>query len=287
VKAPDFSYLRVSSLGDALDALARHGEEAMVLAGGQSLMAMHNLRVAQAGVLVDINPVPGLDAIRDVGDHVVLGCLARYAALESSDLVRDYLPLMARALPHVAHSAIRNRGTIGGSLALADPAAELPACCLALGATLVIASRDGEREVAVEDFFTGLYETALGPGELLVEVRIPKSEGAAATHFAELSRRPGDFALAGIAFTARARAGTIHDPRLAVFGVADRPVLARATMQLLADERPGQVDRQALGAALDHDAPAFDDLAHPAAYRRQVVRVLVQRMLDGMDPALA
>lgn len=286
MKAPDFHYLRAASVDEALAALARHGEDAMVLAGGQSLMAMHNLRVARAGVLVDINRIPGLDFIRDADDHVAIGCLARFTALQASAVVRSQLPLMARALPHVAHPAIRNRGTLGGSLALADPAAELPACCLALNATVVADSPSGARQIAAEDFFTGLYETALAPGELLREVRFPKAGARACSHFDELSRRRGDFALAGIAFHGQWRgttpAGGLARARLALFGVAERPVLARETMALLSQIPLGEVPAGDLHAALDRDAEPLDDPTCPAAYRRQALRVLVTRMAAAL-----
>jgi carbon-monoxide dehydrogenase medium subunit len=281
VKAPDFAWLRAGCVEEALDALVRFGEDAAVLAGGQSLMAMLNLRVARAEVLVDVNHVPGLDAIRDAGDHVAIGALVRYAQMEASALVREHLPLLATALPHVAHPAVRSRGTLGGSLALADPAAEMPACCLALGARLVVATQGGERVVPVEDWFRGLYETALAPGELLVEVRIPKVPPGTATRFLELARRRGDFAVAGVALTATPRGGALHGPRLALLGVADRPVLARRAMRALDGVAPGDVSDDALAAMLDADAAPLDDPQCPAAYRRQALRVLARRALSA------
>jgi carbon-monoxide dehydrogenase medium subunit len=282
MKAPDFDYLRPESLDAALQALAAHPGEAMVLAGGQSLMALHNLRLAQAGVLVDINRVPGLDGIRDAGDHVAIGCMARYAALEASEIVHRHLPLFAQALPHVAHHAIRNRGTLGGSLALADPAAELPACCLALEARLAIAGAGGTREVSADAFFLGLYETALRPGELLLEVRIPKPSPSQLQRFAEVARRRGDFAIAGLALRAERDGPRLSRVRLAMLGVSDRPCLAGTAMALLEGAAWPEVDAAALAAALDADLNPPADPAYPPAYRRQVVKVLLRRMLEDL-----
>jgi carbon-monoxide dehydrogenase medium subunit len=279
VKAPDFAWLRASCIDEAVDALVRYGEDAAVLAGGQSLMAMLNLRAARAEVLVDINHVPGLDAVRDAGDALAIGARARYAQLESSMLVREHLPLIAQALPHVAHPAVRSRGTLGGSLALADPAAEMPACCLALGARVVLAGPSGRREVAMEDWFRGLYETALAPGELVVEVRIPKTPPGTTSRFLELARRRGDFAVAGVALTATLRDGALHAPRLALLGVSDRPVLAHGAMRRLDGVAPGDVGDDALAAILDQDAAPLDDPQCPADYRRHALHVLVRRAL--------
>lgn len=282
MKAPDFAYLRPDSVEHALDALARHGDEAVVLAGGQSLMAMLNLRVASAGVLVDINRIPGLDHIRDAGDHLAIGALVRYAELEASAVVQQHLPLIARALPHVAHPAVRNRGTLGGSLALADPAAEMPACCLALGARVVVAGPAGPREVPIEDWFRGLYETALAPGELIVEVRIPKTAAGAVTRFVEIARRRGDYAVAGLALSATPDKATLRSPRLALLGVADRPVLAHTVMNVLDGVPLDELDDDSLASALYVDADPLDDPACPTAYRRHAIHVLTRRTLASL-----
>ena len=282
MKAPDIAYLRVASVDEALAALARHGDDATVLAGGQSLIAMHNLRVAHAGVLVDINRIPGLDAIRVCDGVLVIGCLARHAALEVSTLVQRHAPLIAQAIPHVAHHAIRNRGTIGGSLALADPTAELPACCVALDAVLLVAGTHGTRRIAAADFFTGVYETALRSGELLLEVHIPLAADDAVQRFAEVARRRGDFAIAGAALAARRAHQCLVAVRLALLGMGDRPLLAQRTMALLEGNDPGRIDAPALAAALAADADPMDDPAYPATYRRRVIEVVVRRMLDAI-----
>src|SRR6266436_5665465 len=168
MKAPGFAYARPASVAEALALLAEHKDEARVLAGGQSLVPMLNFRVAAPRVLVDINRIAGLSGIKLAKNHIRIGALTRHVELERSADVARHLPLIASAMPHIAHPAIRNRGTFGGSCALADPAAELPACALALGATFIAAGKKGERRIAAQDFFKGLYATALKAGELLV-----------------------------------------------------------------------------------------------------------------------
>jgi carbon-monoxide dehydrogenase medium subunit len=282
MKAPDFSYLRAGSIDEALGVLDRFGDEAAVLAGGQSLVAMLNLRIARPGVVLDINRIPGLDAIRDGGDDVVIGATARLAAIEANPLVAERLRLLTSALPHVAHPAVRTRATLGGSLALADPAAELPACCLALGARLRLVSSAGIREVAAEDWFQGLYQTALQAGELITEIRIPKPPPGSVSRFVELARRRGDFAMAGIALSTRLEDRAFQAPRLALLGVGDRPLLAHATMRAMQGRTVCDVDDGLLAAALDEDADPLEDPACPPAYRRHVLRVLVRRALDEL-----
>jgi aerobic carbon-monoxide dehydrogenase medium subunit len=218
MKAPPFSYEKPRTLGEAFELLEKHGDAARLLAGGQSLMAMMNMRVAAPAVLIDLNGLDGLSDIRVADGALRIGGMVRQSELERSQEVARHLPLIAEALPHIAHPAVRNRGTLGGSLALADPAAELPACCIALDATIVATSRKGERRIAARDFFRGVYETALAPGEILVAVEFPLPRPGARSAFAELSRRHGDYALAGVA------AHEDGERRLVFFGVADRPV---------------------------------------------------------------
>jgi carbon-monoxide dehydrogenase medium subunit len=173
VKAPAFDYLAPASLAEALSALAEHGEGAKLLAGGQSLVPALNLRLLAPEVLIDLNHVPELTGLSFEGDRIRIGALTRHAEIERSALIREHLPLLSDAVRHVAHPAIRTRGTMGGNLAHADPASEFPACMVALGATMIVAGPDGERRVAAEDFFKGVYETALGPDEILVAIDLP------------------------------------------------------------------------------------------------------------------
>ena len=199
MKARNFRYVRPASLQEAYRMLAEADGEAVPIAGGQSLLAGLNMRLSSPKVLVDIGNLAELTGQSYADGIVRLGALTRHRDLLSSAIVRAHLPLLAKAAPHIGHIAIRNRGTIGGSLAYADPAAELPACAVALGATLVLGSAKGERQVKAEDFFKGLFETDLRAGELIVEVKFPGVPTGTSTGFAELSRRHGDFALVGVA----------------------------------------------------------------------------------------
>src|SRR5712672_4341623 len=218
MKAPRFAYARPASVAEALALLAEHKGDARVLAGGQSLVPMMNFRVAAPKVLVDINRIAALSGIKVTKNHVRIAALVRQVELERSADIAQHLPLVASAMPHIAHPAIRNRGTFGGSCALADPAAELPACALALGATFIAAGRRGERRIAAGDFFKGLYATALKAGELIVAAEFPLPKPGYASAFGELARRHGDYAMVGIAAH-----GSKQGVRVAFFGVGDRP----------------------------------------------------------------
>jgi carbon-monoxide dehydrogenase medium subunit len=283
MKAPDFDYVRAAGLADVFDAFAHYGEEAQILAGGQSLLASLNLRLSQPAALIDINGLAGLAGIEDRGDVVRIGAMTRHAAVAADPAVARRLPLVARAMPHVAHMAVRNRGTFGGSIALADPAAEMPACLLALEGDLVLEGPGGRRTVAADDFFLGLYETALAPDEVLVEARLPAARPGEAFAFVELSRRHGDFALAGIACRARLDAGAIHGLRLVAFAAEERPrvivdAAAAAEGRALADA--AEAVAEAVGAALD---PMDSPLAS-AAYKRHLSRVLAARAVAELAP---
>ena len=199
MKPAPFAYVRPESLEDAIGVLDEHGEGARVLAGGQSLMATLNMRLSAPEILVDIGRVPGLAGIEETDDGLRIGAMTRHAEVEASDLIASRAPLIASAMPHIAHPAVRNRGTFGGSLALADPAAELPACAVALGARMTIAGKSGTRTVDADAFFQGLYETALEPGEVLTAVDVPRIGAGWKSGFGELARRHGDYAMIGLA----------------------------------------------------------------------------------------
>lgn len=267
MKAPAFRYARPESLDEAIALLAEYGSDARVLAGGQSLMPMLNLRLLQPSVLVDINRIPGLEAIKVKNESLQIGALARHAAVLHSREVAQAAPLLALALPHVAHLAVRNRGTHGGSCALADPSAEIPACALALDATFVLRAAGGERRVPAPDFFRGLYETALGPDEVLVRVEYPRAQAGWRYGFDEVARRHGDFAIAGLAAAARLEGSVLREARLAFFGIADRPVLLRAASREEARARIEEVE--VAGTSV-----------YPAAYRRRLMGVLLERVLS-------
>jgi carbon-monoxide dehydrogenase medium subunit len=277
VKAPKFSYLRASDVGEVVELMGRYGEEARILAGGQSLMPTLNMRLSRPALLIDINRVAGLGGISVVDGHVRIGALTRHAELANSKLVAEHLPLIAEAMPHVAHVAVRNRGTFGGSIALADPAAELPACALALGARFVLQSVRGRREVAAEDFFLGLYETARRPDELLLEALIPIERGPVSV-FLELARRHGDFAIAGLAFLITIENGILADGRLVYFASEDRPILATAALAA-SKGKPMPAAAEACVAALADDLEPIGNWQASASMRRHLQRVLTRRAL--------
>lgn len=281
MKAPDFSYLRAESVDQALDLLARHGDEARLLAGGQSLMATLNLRLSAPTVLIDLNHVPGLAGITETETAIRIGAMTRHVAVERSPIVARHLPLIAAAMPHVAHAAIRNRGTLGGSLALADPAAEMPACALALQAVLEIAGPGGRRHVAATDFFRGLFETAIGPDEVLIAVEYPKARPGARWGFRELARRHGDYAMVGLA--AMVEGDPICDAaRLAYFAVEDRPVLAHSATSKLVGLTVDDAAIAAAEEALGEDLDPHGDLHADAATKRHLARVLARRVLGDL-----
>ena len=277
MKPRAFRYLRVAVLDDVFEQLEQYGEEARILAGGQSLMPMLNMRLAAPEVLLDINGLAGLAGITLVDDHLEIGALTRHREVEASDLVGRHAPLLSQAMPHIAHVAVRNRGTFGGSIALADPAAELPACCLALQTRFVLASRAGRREVAAAEFFQGLYETALEPGELLVAARIPVLAPGYRSCLFELARRHGDYAIVGLGAHACVQDGSLACPRLVFFGIGDRPTLAAAAAAVLDGQMPESGVMRQAQQALAGDLAPFSDPQASAATRLHLARVLLGR----------
>lgn len=279
MKPPAFSYERVADLGEAIAMLAESDLEAVPIAGGQSLVAALALRLSAPARLVDISRIAALKGIAAEGGELRIGALATHNQVGRSPLVAARAPLLARAAPWIAHEAIRNRGTIGGSLAYADPAAEWPAAALALGAGILLEGPAGAREVPAEAFFTGLYETARRPGEIVVGLRVPERPAGERVAFAEIARRRGDFAVIGLAATASGpagdEAGAPDAIRLAFFGVGARPVLARRAAAALAEGGAVALDRalEALGAELE----PFDDLAASAEMRIHLARTLFRR----------
>jgi carbon-monoxide dehydrogenase medium subunit len=274
VKPAPFEYVRARSLDEALAAL---DADSKVLAGGQSLVPLLNMRLVRPVRLVDINGVPGLAGVRERADGGLdVGALTRHTDLLAAPLVRARAPLLAAAAAHVGHRAIRNRGTVGGSLAHADPAAELPAALLALDARVVIAGRAGRRRLPLADFFVGLLTTVLAADEILVQVEIPDARGAG-WGFAEVARRVGDFAIAGVAGLARGERGRAADARLVAFGADERPVrLQAAEAALVGASPPDDPPTRAAAEAAGGCRPP-DDVHASAAYRAHLVRVLTEQ----------
>jgi len=282
MKARNFRYVRPASLQEAYRMLAEAGGEAVPIAGGQSLLAGLNMRLSSPKVLVDIGNLAELTGQSYADGLVRLGALTRHRDLLSSAIVRAHLPLLAQAAPHIGHVAIRNRGTIGGSLAYADPAAELPACAVALGATLVLGSAKGERQVKAEDFFKGLFETDLRAGELIVEVKFPTVPTSTSTGFAELSRRHGDFALVGVAALAILRAGEIESARIVYFGCVDRARVAASVSAALSGVAVPVEDASPYAAAIRNDVKPDDTPGLRADTKLHMATVLTRRALNSM-----
>jgi carbon-monoxide dehydrogenase medium subunit len=285
MKWPAFAYLRAQTLDDLWRAQAEHGEDAQVIAGGQTLLATLAFRLSEPKLLVDITRITALRGISVAGGSLRIGALTRHAELGRDPLVARHAPLLAEAVPLIAHPAIRNRGTIGGSLAYADPAAELPACLVALDGTVVIASKEGERRVAARDFFTGLLQTALRPGEIIAAVELPCAGASDRSTIAEVARRSGDYAMAGLAARLTFTAGTVSTARLVYFGVGNGPVFA-ATAAAALDGRalgPAAIDAAAAALAADLDPPA--DLHGPPEMKLHLCRVLTRRALTRCLPA--
>ena len=275
MKPPPFDWYAPSSLQEAAQLLAEHGEDAKLLAGGQSLIPLLSLRLARPTVLVDLNGVRELAGI-DVGaTDTTVGAMTRHRAIERSDELARAVPLLAAAAPFIGHVAIRSRGTVGGSLSHADPAAELPAVALALDATFTATSATGQREIAAADFVAGYVTTALAPDEVLTGIRFPNAAPGTGVSVQEMARRHGDFAMVAVAASVTLRDGGCEDARLVLINVADRPVRAHAAEAALRDGAP--IDEVA--ALATTDLSPVSDLHASSAYRTSVANVLVRRAL--------
>ena len=273
MKPAAFAYAKAKSLDHAIDLLGRPDGDARLLAGGQSLMATLNMRLSAPKLLIDLNGIGSLSGISVKNGQVEIGALTRHVEAERSADIAKHAPLIALAMPHIGHAAIRNRGTIGGSIAFADPAAELPACLLALNGEVEIAGAKGRRAVKADDFFKGLFETALGPSDVLTAIQVPAATNGTRAGFAEFARRHGDYAIAGLAASAKATGKGLTDVRLAYFGVGATPVRARKAEAALAN---GDIEAavQALGSDLD----PHDDVQADAATKMHLAGVLLRRV---------
>jgi carbon-monoxide dehydrogenase medium subunit len=285
MKAPDFDYTKPRSLDEVFALLAEYGDEARLLAGGQTLMATLNMRLSEPALLIDITGIAALRGIALQDGVLRIGALATHTQIETSALVAQHAPLLTMAAPHIAHRAIRNLGTLGGSIAYADPAAEWPTCALALDAIVVCRGANGTRRVPAADFFLDLYTTALRPGELVLACEFPIAAPGARFHFDELARRHGDYAIAGLALASRFEQGLLRQPRIALMGIAATPLRARRTEALL-DGRAVDAGAIAEAASLLADelsgalAPAAD-LTNSSATKRHLATVLLRRALTS------
>ena len=280
MKAPKFSYIRGGSLDQVLTLLNEYGEEGRILAGGQSLMPTLNMRLSNPKILIDINHLSELNSISINDDIVSIGALSRHSEVGRSPIVERHLPLIADAIPHVAHVAVRNRGTFGGSVALADPAAELPACVLALGGTLVLQSVRGIRKIIADEYFLGLYETERKPDELLIEVQIPVQDPTALSAFVELSQRKGDYAIAGLAFVGTLENQLIKTAKLVYFGSETKPTLANNTMAVLTNTPWDDKTRELIAETLGQDLDPMTNLQGSAKMKLHLQKVLTGRAID-------
>ena len=281
MKPAPFEYVRPTNLDAVLAALASESEGTKVLAGGQSLIPMMNLRMITPTRVVDINRVDGLDRIAADGGRLIIGALARHTDILASPVVKQHAALVVAAYRQVAHRAVRNRGTIGGNLMHADPASELPAVMLALDAEMVLRSRDGERQVPAENFFRGTFQTAARSDELLTAIRLPLPPASRRWGFEEMSQRQGDFALVAVAVTFDLDGGTCARPRLAYAGVADHAIRIAAAEAALDGRAPDEgVLAEVATTAAEAVSPSEDMHADPA-YRRDLVRALTRRALSA------
>ena len=281
MKPAKFDYYAPTTRDEVLELLGQHGYDAKVLAGGQSLMPMMNLRLARPAVVVDINRVEGLSGISSNGSGMTIGAMTRQRQIERSAEIGDKFPVISAAIPHIAHFQIRNRGTIGGSLAHSDPAAEIPALCVALDAEVTAASSSGERAIEASDLTIGPLTTSLEPEELLTQVRLPALDGEWRWGFREVCRRDGDFALVGAITLLRLDSGGVcQEARIAMFGVGDGPIRASEAEASLAG-RAVDADARAEAAALVSAAvDPGSDIHASAEYRKEVSGVMARRALE-------
>ena len=283
MKPAPFEYFAPVELQEALDLLERYGDEAKILAGGQSLMPLMNLRLARPGLIIDINRLSSLDTITaTLEGGLTIGALTRQRALERSKIVQEQNPILAAAMPLIGHFQIRNRGTIGGSLVHADPAAELPAVSLLLGAEFLLRSKSAVRVVPAAEFFLSYLTTAIRPAELLTEIRLPKWPSGEAWAVQEIARRKGDFALIGVALWAELDAEeTIQKAVIVMFGVDSKPLRMERAEAILKGRRISEAFLRELSGVVAEELQPDSDIHASAAYRKEVGGVLVRRALES------
>jgi CO/xanthine dehydrogenase FAD-binding subunit len=281
MKPAPFGYAVARSIDEAVGLVGRYGQACRVLAGGQSLMPMMNLRTVRPSVVVDIARIAELGRWRKEKDAVVIGAMVRQHHLEVDNDLRAALPLLADAISNIGHAATRSRGTIVGSLCHADPAAELPVCAVAMEATLLLRSLEGGREVPAEEFFTGIFATAVRDDELAIAVRMPLLPAGTMTAFEEIARRQGDFAMASVACVARLdRKGAFSEVRLVFGGVGDTPVRVREAEQSLVGAKPDEAAFANAGRIVAVALSPYDDIHATAAYRKSIASVLTEHVLQ-------
>lgn len=279
MKPRAFEYIRAGSLDEVFATLDSYGDDAKILAGGQSLIAAMNMRFAAPEILIDINDIAELKGISIEGDMLCIGAMNRHVEVLNSTDVATHAPLISLAMPHIAHATIRNRGTFGGSLVNADPASELPACTIALGGVFNIQGSGGARTVAAADFFEGTYATKLKENEVLVSVDLPIATPESRPFFEEISRRQGDYAMAGLAAQVNVSDGVISNPKLVFFAVSEVATSAPSAAALLDGKNAADVDADAVCEALANDITPFEDLTTSAEAKLHLMKVLTRKAI--------
>jgi carbon-monoxide dehydrogenase medium subunit len=282
MKSAAFDYVKPKALQEALSLLAEAGDGAQLIAGGQTLLATLNLRLSEPSVLIDITDLTELKGIALVGDQLRIGALVTHTEIEDSELIAKHAPLLKAAAPHIAHRAIRNLGTWGGSLAYGDPAAEWPACSLALRATMIIQGPSGERRISANDFFIDLYTTSLEPDEILVATEIPIATSQEIFYFHELARRHGDYAVAGLAAVAQKQGDVLTNCAFTFFSVSSKPVMATKAQDLVNGKK---LNEELIGkavAATREEIETIADITNSAEAKEHLIGVLLERGLKRM-----
>jgi carbon-monoxide dehydrogenase medium subunit len=282
MKAAEFDYAKPASLEQVFALMQEYGDEARLLAGGQTLLATLNMRLSEPALVIDITGIEALRGISVQGDLLRIGALVTHSEIEASALVAEHAPLLAQAAPHIAHRAIRNVGTFGGAIAYADPAAEWPACLVALGGTVVARGPAGERRIAADDFFVDLYTTALQADELVAACEIPLAQPQDWFGFSELARRHGDYAIVGLAASARREPQALAQVRLAFLGVGTVPLRARQTEALLQGKPLDAALIEQAVATLRAELDPLPDLTNSQQTKRHLAGVLLQRLLQSV-----
>jgi aerobic carbon-monoxide dehydrogenase medium subunit len=274
MKSPPFSYIKAQSVAHLLSTMAEYGDDLRILAGGQTLLASLNMRLSEPQLLIDIRGLSELKGITVHNDTLRIGALATHTEIEGSALVAQHSPMLAQAAPHIAHRAIRNLGTLGGSIAYADPAAEWPVCALALNATIVLKSAKGERKVSADDFFQGLYTTDMADDEIVMACEFPVVQTQQIHDFSELARRHGDYAVAGLAVCSEAA-----KHRIAFLGIADKPIRALKAEAILNTSTLTDATIEAAVASLKTELEPLADLTHNEESKLHLAGVLLKRAL--------
>jgi len=279
MKAPEFDYVKARSIAQALSLLTDYGDEARILAGGQSLLPALNMRLSEPALLIDIGGIDALRGIQLMPASLRIGALTTHTDIENSALVAQHAPLLKLAVGHIAHRAIRNAGTWGGSIANADPAAEWPCCLLALDGTVIVQSPRGERRIAAAEFFTGLYETAMADDDILLGCELPLAQRDDWFGFQELARRHGDYAIAGLAMHLRFAGPVVQSARLSWLGLNSTPLRSRKTEALLAGKALDATTLEMVAASLKEELDPIADLTNTGETKKHLATVLARRLL--------